>query len=137
VPKRLPDVEVIVRPRASVWYAGGVHPPGARLTVADEDVDALIAQRVVSLATAENAASIDAAIAKGLPIPGYVVSAEDDEVARDPASGESSEDVADEVDARFDVHEGVGACRVVYGILLRGRYVLGVVSDDRRREILQ
>jgi hypothetical protein len=84
VPKRLPDVEVIVRPRCTVWYGEGVHPPGARLAVAEDEVDALLAQRVVGLATTENAAAIDQAIEKGLPIPGYVSVSADDRGSSDP-----------------------------------------------------
>jgi hypothetical protein len=56
--------------RRDVWYGEGVYSPGARLAVAEDEVDALLAQRVVRIATPENAAAIDEAIDKGLPIPG-------------------------------------------------------------------
>lgn len=65
-------VEVIVRPRRVLWHGGGVHYPGARVRVTEDEYAALTARRIVSIATDENASAIDDAVARRLPIPGYV-----------------------------------------------------------------
>jgi len=79
-------VEVIVRPRCRLWRGGAVHLPGARLNVTDDEYMALASRRVVSLASDENVAAIGEAIAKGLPIPGYVVAEDAQDDVTDPAA---------------------------------------------------
>jgi hypothetical protein len=73
--------EAIVCPRRVLWHAGAVHLSGARLTLADEDFDALHTDGIVALATPENVAAVVEAIEQGLPVPDYVAAGPDDTMA--------------------------------------------------------
>jgi hypothetical protein len=80
-----PDlIEVIVRPRCRLRHGGAVYVAGSFLKVTDEEWFALSARRVVVTATEETATAVADAIAKGLPIPGYVATENGADDVTDP-----------------------------------------------------
>jgi hypothetical protein len=82
----VPDsVEVIVGLGVASGAPGPVHLPGTRLKVTDDEYAAFSRRRVASLASPENVAAIDDAIAKRLPIAGYVVTEDAVVDVTDPA----------------------------------------------------